>query len=88
MFISINATELKYKCFNDCVCVFPDKELLGVKERQDMELEAMRATVQEQRAQIDILRSVQAQQARMDEEVRQPGYYTHWITVHFYEVFY
>ncbi|XP_045201300.2 angiomotin-like isoform X2 [Mercenaria mercenaria] len=44
------------------------KELLSVKERQDMEIEAQRSTIQEQRAQIEILRSVQANQLRMDEE--------------------
>lgn len=35
-----------------------------------MELEAQRNTIQEQRAQIEILRNVQANQIRMDEEVR------------------
>jgi hypothetical protein len=35
-----------------------------------MEIEAHRATITEQRAQIEILRNVQANQARMDDEVR------------------
>lgn len=34
-----------------------------------MEIEAQRSTIQEQRAQIDILRNVQANQLRLDEEV-------------------
>ncbi|KAL4220743.1 angiomotin [Mactra antiquata] len=44
------------------------KELLSVKERQDMEIDAQRNTIQEQRAQIEILRNVQANQSRIDEE--------------------
>ncbi|KAH3870548.1 uncharacterized protein LOC127868309 isoform X2 [Dreissena polymorpha] len=46
------------------------KEVLGIKERQEMEIEAMKMTIQEQRAQIDILRNVQASQMRLDEEER------------------
>lgn len=59
-------------CFslnNVVVSISTDKELLSVKERQDMEIEAQRSTIQEQRAQIDILRNVQANQLRLDEEV-------------------
>ncbi len=40
-----------------------------MKERQEMELVAQRATIQEQRAQIDILRTVQANVQRLEEEV-------------------
>lgn len=54
---------------NDVVSISTDKELLSVKERQDMEIEAHRSTIQEQRAQIEILRNVQANQLRLDEEV-------------------
>lgn len=45
------------------------KELLHVKERQDMEIDAQRCTIQEQRAQIEILRNVQANQQTHSQEM-------------------
>lgn len=47
------------------------KELLVLKERQDMELDAHKSTILEQRAQIDLLRSCQANCLRMEEENQQ-----------------
>jgi len=42
---------------------------LSVKEHQEREIVAQKATIQEQKSQIDILRNVQANQLRMVEEV-------------------
>ena len=42
-----------------------------------MEIEAHRATITEQRAQIEILRNVQANQARVDDEVGKEENITH-----------
>lgn len=58
---------------HNCSFLFTDKEILSVKEHQEREIEAQKATIQEQKAQIEILRNVQANQIRMLEEVRQSG---------------
>lgn len=53
---------------------FTAKELLAEKERQEIELQAQRATLQEQRNHIDILdnalTNAQANVVRLEEEVR------------------
>lgn len=50
-----------------------DKELAAVKERQEIELAAQRATLQEQRTHIDILdtalTNAQSNVVRLEEEV-------------------
>lgn len=52
---------------------FPDKEFAAVKERQEIELAAQRATLQEQRTHIDILdtalTNAQSNVVRLEEEV-------------------
>lgn len=54
--------------------IVSDKELSAEKERKDIELQAQRATLQEQRNHIDILdnalNNAQANVVRMEEEVR------------------
>lgn len=59
---------------NQTKITFPDKELSAAKERQDIELGAQRATLQEQRNHIGILDSAltNAQQniRRLEEELR------------------
>ena len=54
-------------------CVFLDKELTNAKERQEIELTAQRATLQEQRTHIDILdtalTNAQGNVVRLEEEV-------------------
>jgi len=51
-----------------------DKELVAAKERQEIELTAQRATLQEQRTHIDILdkalTNAQGNVVRLEEEVR------------------
>lgn len=53
---------------------FLDKELVAAKERQEIELAAQRATLQEQRTHIDILEAAltnaQGNVVRLEEEVR------------------
>lgn len=55
-----------------CV-MFLDKELVAAKERQEIELAAQRATLQEQRTHIDILdtalTNAQSNVVRLEEEV-------------------
>lgn len=52
---------------------FTDKELVAAKERQEIELAAQRATLQEQRTHIDILEAAltnaQGNVVRLEEEV-------------------
>lgn len=52
---------------------FIDKELVAAKERQEIELAAQRATLQEQRTHIDILdtalTNAQGNVVRLEEEV-------------------
>lgn len=52
---------------------FLDKELVAAKERQEIELAAQRATLQEQRTHIDILdtalTNAQGNVVRLEEEV-------------------
>lgn len=52
---------------------FSDKELVAAKERQEIELLAQRATLQEQRTHIDILEAAltnaQGNVVRLEEEV-------------------
>lgn len=54
---------------------FLDKELVAAKERQEIELAAQRATLQEQRTHIDILdtalTNAQGNVVRLEEEVNQ-----------------
>lgn len=54
-------------------CIFLDKELTAAKERQEIELAAQRATLQEQRTHIDILdtalTNAQGNVVRLEEEV-------------------
>jgi hypothetical protein len=63
---------------NKCVhtsghSLFTDKELVAAKERQEIELAAQRATLQEQRTHIDILdtalTNAQGNVVRLEEEV-------------------
>lgn len=53
--------------------VLPDKELACAKERQEIEMAAQRATLQEQRTHIDILdtalTNAQGNVVRLEEEV-------------------
>lgn len=53
--------------------IFLDKELTAAKERQEIELAAQRATLQEQRTHIDILdtalTNAQGNVVRLEEEV-------------------
>lgn len=53
--------------------MFLDKELVAAKERQEIELAAQRATLQEQRTHIDILdtalTNAQGNVVRLEEEV-------------------
>jgi hypothetical protein len=53
--------------------LLPDKELVAAKERQEIELAAQRATLQEQRTHIDILdtalTNAQGNVVRLEEEV-------------------
>lgn len=53
--------------------LFLDKEFAAVKERQEIELAAQRATLQEQRTHIDILdtalTNAQSNVVRLEEEV-------------------
>lgn len=53
--------------------MFLDKELTAAKERQEIELAAQRATLQEQRTHIDILdtalTNAQGNVVRLEEEV-------------------
>jgi len=53
--------------------VFSDKELTATKDRQEIELTAQRATLQEQRTHIDILdtalTNAQSNVVRLEEEV-------------------
>jgi hypothetical protein len=53
--------------------LFADKELVAAKERQEIELAAQRATLQEQRTHIDILdtalTNAQGNVVRLEEEV-------------------
>jgi len=55
------------------VIIFLDKELTAAKERQEIELAAQRATLQEQRTHIDILdtalANAQGNVLRLEEEV-------------------
>jgi len=55
------------------VVIFLDKELTAAKERQEIELAAQRATLQEQRTHIDILdtalANAQGNVLRLEEEV-------------------
>lgn len=55
-------------------CYFPDKELSACKERQEIELAAQRATLQEQRTHIDILdtalTNAQGNVVGLEEEVK------------------
>ena len=55
--------------------IFADKELAAAKERQEIELAAQRATLQEQRTHIDILdtalTNAQGNVVRLEEEVRE-----------------
>lgn len=56
--------------------MFLDKELSAAKERQEIELAAQRATLQEQRTHIDILdtalTNAQGNVVRLEEEVNMP----------------
>ena len=52
---------------------FPDKELLTIKERQDIELANARSTILDQKQQIDILRTMQSN-VRLEEEVNKQFY--------------
>jgi hypothetical protein len=57
---------------------FLDKELIAAKDRQEIELAAQRATLEEQRTHIDILdtalTNAQSNVVRLEEEVRNPMY--------------
>ena len=60
---------------SNCVFIKLAKELIAEKERQEIELQAQRATLQEQRNHIDILdnalTNAQANVVRLEEEVMQ-----------------
>lgn len=62
-----NLTE-SFKCLQ-----FADKELIAAKDRQEIELAAQRATLEEQRTHIDILdtalTNAQSNVVRLEEEV-------------------
>lgn len=70
-FHPIESQDIEHKIF---LILFKDKELSAAKERQDIELAAQRATLQEQRNHIGILDSAltNAQQniRRLEEELR------------------
>lgn len=66
--------ELIYICAYIYFFLFIDKELAAAKERQEIELAAQRATLQEQRTHIDILdtalTNAQGNVVRLEEEVQ------------------
>lgn len=64
---------VEYKYVLTILSLSADKELVAAKERQEIELAAQRATLQEQRTHIDILdtalTNAQSNVVRLEEEV-------------------
>lgn len=74
---------LRYSYFFLYLNFFLDKELAASKERQEIELAAQRATLQEQRTHIDILdtalTNAQGNVVRLEEECRKKQMYVELV---------